>query len=111
MDRLHHVGNRLLKTLADEKSYVWDKLITLSSKNLLAGTSVTILGQKSTFAYVKPRRFRTSPLNPSRCPRLPNPPPWRILPLLISLSLQIKHRLLRLQLGHGLAQPELEASA
>ena len=43
-----------LKTLADEKSYAWDRLITLFSENLLAGTSVTILGKKSTIAGAEP---------------------------------------------------------
>jgi hypothetical protein len=33
------------KTLADEVSYVWDKLINLFAQNVVDGTSVTILGQ------------------------------------------------------------------
>lgn len=33
------------KTLADEVSYIWDKLINLFAQNVVDGTSVTILGQ------------------------------------------------------------------
>lgn len=36
------------KTLADDISYAWDKLITLFTENLLEGTSVSVLGAQAT---------------------------------------------------------------
>lgn len=38
------------KTLADDKSFLWDRLITLFSDNVMAGTSVEVLGEASTVA-------------------------------------------------------------
>ncbi|OCK55550.1 hypothetical protein [Bradyrhizobium sp. LMTR 3] len=38
------------KTLADDISKVWDRLINLFTQNLLAGTSVTVLGAQTTVA-------------------------------------------------------------
>ncbi len=42
------------KKLADDISYTWDRLITVFSKNLLAGTSVTVLGEHTTLAQAEP---------------------------------------------------------
>ncbi|GLH76593.1 preprotein translocase SecA chain [Bradyrhizobium sp. SSBR45G] len=38
------------KTLADDISYTWDRLITVFTENLLAGTTETILGETATIA-------------------------------------------------------------
>src|SRR6266699_6013393 len=42
------------KTLADEKSQVWDHLINEFSSNLLAGTSVYVMGEKGSVATSEP---------------------------------------------------------
>ncbi len=42
------------KTLADDKSQVWDHLINEFSSNLLAGTSVYVMGEKGSVATSEP---------------------------------------------------------
>jgi hypothetical protein len=41
------------KTLADDVSYAWDKLITLFTENLLEGTSVSVLGAQATIGMAE----------------------------------------------------------